>query len=114
MTTAIDFQSVDILFAKGTGKSRDQALARAEAMLDSGSDRSAIAAETGVVLGVAGAKLSVKAGEISVLMGLLLGAAGLAVNWYYKHKLTKLEMQLKREAAERERTEHAARMVMYQ
>ena len=70
MTTAIDFQSVDILFAKGSGKSRDQALARAEAMLDSGLDRSAIAAETGVVLGVAGAKLSVKAGEISVLMGL--------------------------------------------
>ncbi len=70
MTTAIDFQAVDILFAKGTGKKRDLALARAEAMLDSGSDRSAIAAETGVVLGVANANLSVKAGEISVLMGL--------------------------------------------
>ncbi|MEY4250775.1 MAG: hypothetical protein RJA87_2408 [Pseudomonadota bacterium] len=70
MTTAIDFQSVDILFAKGTGKRRDQALVRAEALLSSGSDRSAIAAETGVVLGVAGANLSVKAGEISVLMGL--------------------------------------------
>ncbi len=70
MTTAIDFQSVDILFAKGSGKRRDQALAQAQTLLDSGSDRSAIAAETGVVLGVAGAKLSVKAGEISVLMGL--------------------------------------------
>lgn len=70
MTTAINFQSVDILFAKGTGKRREQALARAEAMLDSGSDRSAISAETGVVLGVAGVNLSVKAGEISVLMGL--------------------------------------------
>jgi glycine betaine/proline transport system ATP-binding protein len=70
MTTAIDFQSVDILFAKGSGKRRDQALVRAEAMLDSGCDRSAIAEETGVVLGVAGAKLSVKTGEISVLMGL--------------------------------------------
>ncbi len=70
MIIAIDFQSVDILFAKGTGKRRDHALARAEAMLDSGSDRSAIAAETSVVLGVADANLSVRAGEISVLMGL--------------------------------------------
>jgi glycine betaine/proline transport system ATP-binding protein len=70
MSTAIDFQAVDILFAKGSGKGRDQALARAEALLDSGCDRSAIAAETGVVLGVADANLSVKAGEISVLMGL--------------------------------------------
>jgi glycine betaine/proline transport system ATP-binding protein len=70
MTIAIDFQSVDILFAKATGKRRAQTLAHAEAMLDSGYDRSAIAAETGVVLGVAAANLSVRAGEISVLMGL--------------------------------------------
>jgi len=70
MTIAIDFQSVDILFAKATGKRRAQTLATAEAMLDSGYDRSAIAAETDVVLGVAAANLSVRAGEISVLMGL--------------------------------------------
>lgn len=70
MTTAIDFKAVDILFAKGSGKGRAQALARAQALLSNGSERSAIAAETGVVLGVADANLSVKAGEISVLMGL--------------------------------------------
>lgn len=52
--------------------------------------------------------------EFAVLVGMLLGVAGLAVNWYYKHKLTKLEVKLKLEAAARDRAEHAARMGMYQ
>jgi glycine betaine/proline transport system ATP-binding protein len=65
---AVEFRGVDILFApKGP---RDPALARAEALLATGADRSRISAETGVVLGVAGANLTVQAGEISVLMGL--------------------------------------------
>ena len=65
---AVEFRNVDILFApKGP---RDPALTRAEALLKSGADRTKIAAETGVVLGVADANLTVRAGEISVLMGL--------------------------------------------
>lgn len=35
--------------------------------------------------------------EFGVLFGILLGTAGLAINWYYKHK------QDKREQAEHER-----------
>ncbi len=66
---AIAFRDVDILFAK-SGSRRDPALAKALARLADGADRSAIAAETGVVLGVAGANLDVRPGEISVLMGL--------------------------------------------
>lgn len=66
---AIAFRDVDILFAK-SGSRRDPALAKALARLAEGADRSAIAAETGVVLGVAGANLDVRPGEISVLMGL--------------------------------------------
>ncbi len=52
--------------------------------------------------------------EFAVLVGMLLGVAGLAVNWYYKHKLTMAEIRLKEEQAEREREAHAARMGMYQ
>ena len=70
MTTAVEFKDVDILFGKpGKGK-RDPAMAKALELMAKGSTRSQIAAETGVVLGVAGANLTVKAGEISVLMGL--------------------------------------------
>ncbi len=52
--------------------------------------------------------------EFAVLFGMLIGLAGLGVQWYYRHKLTKLEVKLKLEAAARERAEHAARMGMYQ
>lgn len=52
--------------------------------------------------------------EFAVLTGLLLGIAGLAVNWYYRHKLTMIEIRLKEEQAARDRAEHAARMGMYQ
>jgi glycine betaine/proline transport system ATP-binding protein len=70
MTAAILFKDVDILFAKGSGRARAQATAKALALEAEGADRSKIAAETGVVLGVAGANLTVKSGEICVLMGL--------------------------------------------
>ena len=66
---AIDFQNVDILFGK-TGRRGDAGVKAALTLLDGGADRATIAAQTGVVLGAAGASLSVKAGEISVLMGL--------------------------------------------
>ncbi|MZR31403.1 choline ABC transporter ATP-binding protein [Sneathiella litorea] len=58
----VEFRDVDIIFG-GTP-------APALALLDQGADREKILAETGNVLGVAGASLSVEAGEICVLMGL--------------------------------------------
>jgi len=69
MTPAVEFKDVDILFGKA-GRRRDPALAKALDRLAAGATRSQIAADTGLVLGVAGANLTVKAGEISVLMGL--------------------------------------------
>ena len=62
MTTAVEFRNVDILF----GKQTDVAIA----MMDAGAARSEILDKTGVVLGCAGANLTVQEGEISVLMGL--------------------------------------------
>ncbi len=61
------FRNVDILFA---GTSRPAVLDRAKQMLDGGRNRFEIAADTGVVVGVAGASLDIATGEISVLMGL--------------------------------------------
>ena len=62
MTTAVAFKNVDILF----GQQTDEAIA----MMDGGASRSTILDKTGVVLGCAGASLTVREGEISVLMGL--------------------------------------------
>jgi glycine betaine/proline transport system ATP-binding protein len=62
MTTAVEFRKVDIIF----GDKSDAAVA----MLDAGKSRAEILSATGSVLGAAGASLSVKEGEISVLMGL--------------------------------------------
>jgi glycine betaine/proline transport system ATP-binding protein len=62
MTAVVEFKNVDILFGKDTSV--------AQVMLDEGKDRSTILDKTGVVLGCAGANLTVKEGEISVLMGL--------------------------------------------
>jgi len=62
MTSAVEFKNVDIIF----GDKTDAALA----MLDAGQSRSDILSATGSVLGAAGASLTVKQGEISVLMGL--------------------------------------------
>lgn len=52
--------------------------------------------------------------EFAVLFGMLLGVAGLGVQWYYRHKLTMAEIRLKEEQAQREREVHAAKMGMYQ
>jgi glycine betaine/proline transport system ATP-binding protein len=62
MNVAVDFKNVDIIFGLDT--------AGALAMLDRGASRSEILEQTGSVLGCAGANLTVKEGEISVLMGL--------------------------------------------
>ena len=73
-TTAVEFKNVDILFPKAGERvrapSRDPSIKKALALLDGGADRARIATETGVVLGSAGANMTVKKGEISVLMGL--------------------------------------------
>ena len=62
MTVAVDFRNVDIIFGKEK--------ARALEMVDQGASRDDILAQTGAVLGCAGASLAVKEGDISVLMGL--------------------------------------------
>jgi glycine betaine/proline transport system ATP-binding protein len=70
MSAAIEFQSVDILFARQAGRSGKAALREALAALDGGGTRADIQSKFGVIVGVAGATLSVEQGEISVLMGL--------------------------------------------
>jgi glycine betaine/proline transport system ATP-binding protein len=70
MTAAVEFRHVDILFGRAGRGRRDPSLTRALALLDAGETRNQISTETGVVLGVADASLTVRAGEISVLMGL--------------------------------------------
>lgn len=59
---AVEFRHVDVIF----GRSPKQACE----LLDQGADREAILKQTGSVLGVADATLSVEEGEICVLMGL--------------------------------------------
>ncbi len=62
MTVAVEFKNVDIVF----GARVNEALA----LLDSGKSRAEILTQTGTVVGAAGANLTVRQGEISVLMGL--------------------------------------------
>src|SRR5271156_3479012 len=70
MTAAVEFQQVDILFARQAGRAGRGAMRDALAALDGGATRADIQSRFGVVVGVAGATLSVAQGEISVLMGL--------------------------------------------
>ena len=70
MTAAVEFQHVDILFARERGRTGRKAVRDAVAALDAGGTRSAIQDKYGVIVGVADASLSVARGEISVLMGL--------------------------------------------
>jgi glycine betaine/proline transport system ATP-binding protein len=70
MTAAVEFQKVDILFAQQPGRDGRKAVKEAIAALDAGGTRTAIQENYGVIVGVAGASLSVACGEISVLMGL--------------------------------------------
>jgi glycine betaine/proline transport system ATP-binding protein len=69
MNSAVEFKDVDILFAQG-GRDGRKSLREALAALDAGATRTDIQNKYGVVVGVAGASLSVAQGEISVLMGL--------------------------------------------
>lgn len=71
MSSALEFRAVDILFcAKSSRRARTAAIQQALTALDAGGTRSEIAEQTGVVVGVANASLSVARAEISVLMGL--------------------------------------------
>ena len=70
MTAAVEFQNVDILFSQAAGRDGRKAIREALAALDAGGTRTDIQSKYGVIVGVAGASLSVARGEISVLMGL--------------------------------------------
>jgi len=69
LNSAVEFKDVDILFAK-EGRDGRRSLREALAALDGGGTRTDIQNTYGVIVGVAGASLSVARGEISVLMGL--------------------------------------------
>ncbi|MFD1328940.1 choline ABC transporter ATP-binding protein [Mycoplana ramosa] len=62
MSETVVFRNVDIVF----GEKPERALA----MIDAGKSRDEIGKETGLVVGVAGASLTINEGEILVLMGL--------------------------------------------
>jgi glycine betaine/proline transport system ATP-binding protein len=70
MTNAVEFKDVDILFAPQGGRDGRKAIREAIVALDAGGTRADIQSKYGVIVGVAGATLSVAQGEISVLMGL--------------------------------------------
>ncbi len=70
MNAAVEFQDVDILFARHPGREGRRALREALVALDAGGTRNDIQTRYDVVVGVAGANLRVARGEISVLMGL--------------------------------------------
>jgi glycine betaine/proline transport system ATP-binding protein len=67
---AVEFRDVDIIFGKGSARQQRRQREAALRLLDAGRNRAEIAAETGAVLGVAGANLKVARGQICVLMGL--------------------------------------------
>jgi glycine betaine/proline transport system ATP-binding protein len=70
MSSAVEFHDVDILFTRRSGRAAARTLREALAQLDAGATRADISARLDVVVGVAGANLTVAQGEISVMMGL--------------------------------------------
>ena len=66
MTATLEFKNVDILFARERGRQGAAQIKAALESLDAGRNRSEIAAERGVVVGVADASLTVERGHISV------------------------------------------------
>lgn len=70
MNDALAFEKVDILFTRQRGRRRAAGLKAALASLDAGRNRAEIAAENGVVVGIADASLKIERGKLSVLMGL--------------------------------------------
>jgi len=70
MAPAIEFRAVDILYGTQPNRRSSELLQRALNALDAGRSRAEIREQTGIVVGVANANLSVARGEIYVLMGL--------------------------------------------
>lgn len=70
MSVAVEFQNVDILFARAPGRDGRRTIEQALVALDAGGTRAEIQDKFGVIVGVAAASLRVTRGEISVLMGL--------------------------------------------
>jgi len=70
MNAALEFRDVDILFSREQGRKNARSIRDALARLDAGATREEISAACGVVVGVAGASLSIAPGEICVMMGL--------------------------------------------
>jgi glycine betaine/proline transport system ATP-binding protein len=70
VNAALEFRDVDILFPRERGRKGARSVAAALRRLDSGATREELAAECGVILGVAGASLAISPGEICVMMGL--------------------------------------------
>ena len=70
MSAALEFRGIDILFPRERGRRGARAVQAALARLDAGATRDQLAAELGVIVGVAGASLAIAPGEICVMMGL--------------------------------------------
>jgi len=73
--------------------------------------------KVGVGMGLSGGAAAALGGltmnTLGVIFGMVIGLLGLCIQWYYKHRLTMVEIRLREEAAARERAEHAARMGLY-
>ena len=67
---AIEFRDVDILYGAGQTARGGAKTAQALRLVDAGRTRQEIATATGIVTGVIGASVTVRQGEIAVLMGL--------------------------------------------
>lgn len=51
--------------------------------------------------------------DTAIIVGMVGVVAGLVIQWYYRHKLTMVEIRLKEEQAKRDHEAHIARMEMY-
>ena len=84
----------------------------ARSILDAGS-ASAVSKATYLGAGVTvGGSLSMN--EMVGVAGLVLTLLTFAVNWFYKHTLTRAEIQAMQAREAREQAEHNARMGMYE
>jgi glycine betaine/proline transport system ATP-binding protein len=70
MIPAVEFSGVDILYGAQPNRRSSDLLQRALSALDAGRSPTEIREQTGIVVGVANANLTVARGEIYVLMGL--------------------------------------------
>ena len=84
----------------------------ARSILDAGS-ASAVSKATYLGAGVTvGGSLSMN--EMVGVAGLVLTLLTFAINWYYKHKLTRAEIRAMQAREAREEAEHNARMGLYE